>query len=172
MKKSLIIALCCITVLFAACKKEKPYEKYLGNYKGSCLIDPTISFENPMVPGQTVIQEVDDVTLPMEINITAGEADDQIIVTYKPEDQEKTYTFTGTILKTEVVDFGTVTVSEVIDGYTVNADVDMTGTLVNDIFSLSGTLNGTGYAPLFPDIPISMTGTLNAILNKQTETTK
>ena len=170
MKKTLIIAMCCITVLFAACKKEKPYEKYLGNYKGSCLVDPTISFENPMIPGQTVTQELDDVTLPMEINITAGQADDQIVVTYKPEDEGNVYTFKGTIQQNDVVDFGTITVNEIIDGYTVNANVDLTGTLVNDVFSLSGPVSGTGYAPLLPGVPVAITGTLNAILNKQTTT--
>ena len=43
MKRSLIIALCCLSVLFAACNKEKPYEKFIGDYEGSGTINGTIT---------------------------------------------------------------------------------------------------------------------------------
>ena len=56
--------MCCITVLCAACKKEKPYEKFVGDYKGNCLIDPTITMDNPLIPGQTITQHLDDIPIP------------------------------------------------------------------------------------------------------------
>ena len=171
MKKSLVIALCCITVLFAACKKEKPNEKFIGDYKGSCLVDPTVTFENPLIPGQTLTQELDDITIPMEVTITAGDADDRIVMSYKPEGQDRTYTFNGTINKHDVVEFGTINLIETYEGYTVNATVDMTGTLVENAFSLTGTINGTGTTALL-EVPINMTGSMNAILNKVVNTTK
>ena len=171
MKKSLVIALCCITVLFAACKKEKPNEKFIGDYKGSCLVDPTVTMENPLIPGQTITQEIDDITIPMEVTISAGAEDDQIVLTYKPEGQDRTYTFNGTINKNNVVDFGIVNLNETYDGYTVNASVDMTGTLVERVFSLTGTINGTATTPLF-EVPVNITGDMTAVLNKVTNTTK
>lgn len=167
MKKSFVIALCCITVLFAACKKEKPYEKFIGDYKGSCLVDPTVTMENPLIPGQTVTQELDDVTIPLEVSISAGDADDQILMTYKPEDQDRIYTFTGTIDKNDVVTFGVVNLIETYEGYTVNATIDMTGTLVEKIFSLTGTFNGTATTPIF-DVPVNITGNMAGTLNKIT----
>lgn len=169
MKKTLIIAMCCITVLFAACKKEKPYEKFIGDYKGSCLVEPTITVENPLIPGQTITQEVDDITLPLEVTISAGAADDQILMTYKPEGQDKTYTFTGTIDKNDMVEFGTVAINETYEGSTVNATVDMTGSLAENIFSLVGTFKGTATTALF-EIPVNITGNLTGVLNKVTAT--
>ncbi len=166
MKKSLVIAMCCITVLCAACKKEKPYEKFVGDYKGNCLIDPTITMDNPLIPGQTITQNLDDITIPMEVTLSAGDADDRIVMTYQPEGQDRTYSFYGTIKKNDVVEFGTVSINETFEGYTINANVaNMTGTLVNTTFSINGTVNGTGSTLLF-DTPITMTGSMNAVLNK------
>lgn len=168
--------MCCFTVLFAACKKEKPYEKFIGNYEGSCLVDPTVMFENPMIPGQTVTQELDDITIAMKVTISAGNADDQIVMTYKPEDQDKIYTFNGTIGKNNVVAFEKANITETYEGTTVNGTVDMTGTLVENVFSLTGTCNGNGTisltVPMAVETPITFTGKMTAVLNKVTNTTK
>ena len=39
MKKHLIIALCCLAALFTACNKEKPNEKFIGDWYGDGIVN-------------------------------------------------------------------------------------------------------------------------------------
>lgn len=159
MKKTLIIAMCCLTVLFAACKKEKPYEKFVGTYEGNTSIHATISFNSPIGTGMS--QSFDFVS-PMNITLSAGNADNKLILTYKPEDEETIYTTTGTITDNKVV-FDPVQLNEVIDEYTVNAQVNMNGSITDNAFTLQGDINGTGQIEI---LPFSLSGNFSGVLNK------
>ena len=165
MKKSLIIAMCCITVLFAACKREKPYEKFIGNYKGSDLVEATVSVENPLIPGQTMVQELDPLSFAMEATIAAGDADNKLVMILKPENEEETFTLVGIIDK-EQVTFETATINQTIDGYSIDMTANLTGTLVNNVLSVTGPFSGTGSTALL-EIPVSVSGKMTMILNKQ-----
>lgn len=164
MKKSLIIAMCCITVLFAACKKEKPYEKFLGNYNGSALVNGTVTIGS----GSTTLNKDIEQTFPMTISLSAGEADNKLVLTYIPDEQQETFTATGTITNDKVV-FDPIQVNQVIEGSAIDITLNLEGTLTGNIFAMNGTFNGDGNVSiagqLIP-IPFTTTGTVTANLNK------
>lgn len=139
MKKTLIIALCCITVLFAACKKEKPYEKFIGNYDGTVLVNGALKF--PFFP--QLNKEINNEPFELNFALTQGETDDQVILTYAPSGQNQTFTTTGNI-KDNFVDFAPIIVNQDIDQSHLNASIDLEGTLANDELALTGTLTGNG----------------------------
>ncbi|MBQ6772127.1 MAG: hypothetical protein IJP44_14275 [Bacteroidales bacterium] len=172
MKKSLVIAMCCITVLFAACKKEKPYEKFIGNYEGACLVDATITIDNPVFPGSSTNQDFNNINMPIEATVSAGDADNKLVMTCKFENQNETYSIAGTINKDQVT-FDTYTINQTINesqfSGTINATLNMTGTLVNNVLSLTGNLSGTGTTALL-DVPFDIMGNMTGTLNKLTTT--
>lgn len=164
MKKSLIIAMCCITVLFAACKKEKPYEKFIGNYNGSALVKGTLSIGSG---GTSLTQDIEQ-TFPMLISLSAGDADNKLVLTYAPEGQEETFTATGTITDDKVV-FDPIHIIYEIEGSPVDLTINMNGALAGSIFAMDGTFNGSGNLNIAGQpipIPFTVTGTVNANLNK------
>lgn len=164
MKKTLIIALCCITVLFAACKKEKPYEKFVGNYKGDAIADITLNATGGIFDFE---HDLEGITLPIKINLSPGKSDNQVILTYTNDDIDEVYQTTGTIDK-DFVDFEPITTNVTIEGNTVNTTLDLEGNLVETILSLSGTLNGSGTLPGNEgvSIPFTAKGKVKAELEK------
>lgn len=165
MKKVFIIALCCISLVFAACKKEKPYEKFIGSYEGSALLKGTVSFD---VVGVGSFEQDIENTFPMDITLSAGSADDKLVMTYTSEDQSETFTATGTITDDQV-DFDPVQIKQEIEGSLVSLTLDMEGTLTGNIFALSGTVDGEGNITMmeYPlPIPFGITGTISANLDK------
>ena len=80
MKKHLIIALCCLAALFTACNKEKPNEKFIGDWYGNGVANVTLTMTVPT--GGSYSQEFNNITVPMSINLAAGETKDQVIFTY------------------------------------------------------------------------------------------
>ena len=175
MKKTLIIAMCCITVLFAACKKdnpvepEKPNEKFIGNYAGACLINGTASLINPLSPNTPISQAIDSLSLPMSLIIAAGEADDKVIMTAKPENQEETYTVNGTVSDNNV-EFEAFTMeSDFSEGQvfgTVSATLVMSGTLTGNTLNVSGTITGNGTATNLANIPFNLAGDMTGTFTK------
>ena len=156
--------MCCITVLFAACKKEKPYEKFIGNYNGSALVKGTLSIGSG---GTSLTQDIEQ-TFPMLISLSAGDADDKLVLTYTPEDQQETFTAIGTIKDDKVV-FDPIQIEQVIEGSVVNLTLNLNGALAGSIFALNGTFNGSGNLTISGQplpIPFTATGTINANLNK------
>lgn len=165
MKKTFILALCCISLVFAACKKEKPYEKFIGSYEGSALLRGTVSFN--MGSMGSFVQDIEN-TFPMDITLSAGNADNKLVMTYTPDDQSETYTATGTITDDQVV-FDPIEVEQEIEGALISLTLDLEGTLSGNIFALSGTFNGDGNLTIadYPlPIPYSVTGTVSANLDK------
>ena len=166
MKKTLIIALCCITVLFAACKKEKPYEKFVGDYKGDATADVTLTLN---IMGNTFEQDFEGLSMPMNINLSPGKSDNQVILTYTNDEVEEVYQTTGTIDK-DFVDFEPITTNVAIEGNMVNATLDLEGNLIETVLSLSGTLNSSGTLPgdegIGSSVPFTAEGTVKAELEK------
>lgn len=166
MKRGIIIVLCCISVLFAACNKQKPNEKFVGDYAGDGFVNGTVSFT--IGPGQTVNQDISDVSIPMSINLAAGEAKNEIILTYINDEIEEVYTTKG-IVNDYDVDFEPITIKQVIEGTSIDLVLDMEGSL-NDqetILSLSGTVKGSGsMGEEGVSIPFNVDGTMTAELTK------
>ena len=167
MKKNLFIAMCCITVLCAACKKEKPYEKFIGSYNGSALVEGTISYSF----GGTSLSNDIKQTLPMAIDLSAGDADNRLVLTYTPEGLNETYTATGTINEDKVT-FDPVVVKETIEGKDINLTLNMNGIISGTIFSLNGDFSGNGNISILEQpipLPFTATGTITANLDKLLE---
>jgi len=165
MKKALIIALCCISVLFAACKKEKANEKFIGNYKGECVIEGTVSFENPLSPGQYVVETIKEDS-PMEVSISAGAADNKVVMRMKADDFDDTYTVVGT------VDGGMIAFEEFsienVEGYNFTAAIVMAGALTGNLLTLTGPFAGEGALTIEGhSFPFSTEGDMTCVLNKQ-----
>ena len=170
MKKFAIIAMCCITMLFAACNKEKPNEKFIGDWYGSGLANGTMSMN---ILGQEQVQDFNNIAIPMDVNLAAGEAKNEVILTYTSEEMHETYTTKG-IIDGYNVDFDPIDINMTVQGTTIKATLDLMGALSSseDILSLNGTVNGQGsYAIEGYSIPYTATGTVTADLRRGTSPT-
>lgn len=170
MKKTLIIALCCITVLFAACKKEKPYEKFVGMYDGEVLINGT--FQVPLFPQLNRI--IENEPFKLDFTLTQGSNDNQVILTYKPQGQNETYATTGNI-KDNFVDFEPITVNQDIDQSHLNATIDLEGTIADNQLALEGTMSGKGslmYGEMTFPVNYTIDATLNGTIQRYVEPEK
>lgn len=168
MKKHLIIALCCLAALFTACNKEKPNEKIIGDWYGDGVANITLTLTLPN--GSSYNQELNNITVPMSINLAAGESKDQVIFTYTNEEVHETYTTKGTVKNSEV-DFDPINVNMSIQGSTVTATLDLKGILSSneDELALNGSVSGQGnYAEGGLSIPYNATGTITANLHRGT----
>ena len=99
MKKTFIIALCCMALSFAACKPDNPTpagpddsvdhtEKYVGSYIGSYVFNITSMNHQP----GTASLEVDDIGM----DITQGDADNTVVATVSIDNQTQHATGTTT----------------------------------------------------------------------------
>jgi predicted component of type VI protein secretion system len=169
MKRTLIIALCCLTALLAACNKEKPNEKFIGDWYGNGVANVTMTITLPA--GGPINQEFNNITVPMSINLAAGETKDQVIFTYTNEEVHETYTTKG-IVKNNDVDFDPISVNITVEGTTVAATLDLKGILSTsgDVLALNGAVSGQGNLA-DGDVPYTATGTITANLNRGTAPT-
>jgi hypothetical protein len=144
MKKTLIIALCCIAVTFAACKK--PVEptpedtvdyttNYVGNYIGSYNFAIT-SMNNQ---ASSLTFQIDNIGM----NITKGTAFNAIAATVTVDNE--TRQTTGKALK-DKADFETVhlIIDKPDQGYRFELDLKMEGTKESDNLNITGTFSGNG----------------------------
>lgn len=171
MKRTIIIAMCCLAVLLAACNKEKPNEKFIGDWYGNGIANVTMSLTVPT--GGSYTQDFNNITVPMSINLAAGETKDQVIFTYTNEEVHETYTTKGTI-KNNDVDFDPISVNITVEGTTVMATLDLKGVLSTseDVLALNGTVSGQGnYAEGGLFVPYTANGTITANLNRGTAPT-
>lgn len=169
MKRTLIIALCCLTALLAACNKEKPNEKFIGDWYGNGVANVTMTITLPA--GGPINQEFNNITVPMSINLAAGETKDQVIFTYTNEEVHETYTTKG-IVKNNDVDFDPISVNMTVEGTTVAATLDLKGILSTsgDVLALNGAVSGQGNLA-DGGVPYTATGTITANLNRGTAPT-
>jgi len=145
MKKTLVIALSCLVVLFAACKKPveptpEPVDyapNYVGNYIGQFTL--TINSMNN--------QAVSNMSFPIDgigMDITKGQEINAITATVTVEDESHQTTGTATADK---ADFGTVhlVIDKPDQNYYFNLDLVMEGTKAeSDTLNIVGTFSGNG----------------------------
>ena len=147
MKKTFIIALCCMALSFAACKPEPTpndpvddvdyTEKYVGNYIGT--YEFTILTMNN--------EPVTNMVFPMDnigMAITKGEGDNAITATVTVDNETRQ---THGTAKAEKADFESVSLS--IDkpdqGYMFNLNLKMEGKKVDsDTLNVTGDFSGNG----------------------------
>ena len=169
MKKTLIIALSCLVVLFAACKK-KPVEptpvdytaNYVGNYIGQFTLSIT-SMNNSAVSNMSF--PIDSIRM----DIAKGAETNAITATVTVDNESHQSAGTATA---EKADFGTVRL--VIDkpdqNYSFNLDLVMEGTkAVSDSLNIVGTFSGTGSANIMGQEQVfnEVSGTINGKLGNR-----
>ena len=173
MKKTLIIALCCLVAVMAACKK-KPVEptpdpepvnyaeQYVGSYLGS--FDFTIlTMNNEAVTNMTF--PIDNITM----NIAEGEGENAITATVTVDNETRQTTGTAT---EEKANFETVHI--IIDkpdqGYRFDLDLKMEGNkMAADSLNIAGTFTGNGTFVFMGETNIldEVSGNVNGQLGKQ-----
>ena len=169
MKKTLIIALCSLAVLFAACTKPEPDPEpvdytpnYVGNYVGQFSLTITSMNNQPQ----------SNMTFPIEgisMDITKGEEINAIMASVTVEDE--THYTNGTAME-DKADFETVRL--VIDKpdqfYKFNLDLKMEGTKTEgDTLNIVGSFSGDGNATIMGQEQIfnEVSGTFSGKLVKQ-----
>lgn len=169
MKKTLIIALSCLVVLFAACKK-KPVEptpvdytaNYVGNYIGQFTLSIT-SMNNSAVSNMSF--PIDSIRM----DIAKGAEANAITATVTVDNESHQSAGTATA---EKADFGTIRL--IIDkpdqNYSFNLDLVMEGTkAVSDSLNIVGTFSGNGSANIMGQEQVfnEVSGTINGKLGKR-----
>jgi len=142
MKKTLIIALCCIVAMMTACKKEpeKPTnyaEQYVGSYLGSFAF--TILTMNN--------EAVNNMTFPIDnigMDITQGEEINTIIATVNVDNETRQTTGTTSMEKAEFNSVGLV-IDKPDQHYRFNLDLKLDATKPSaDSLNIIGTYTGNG----------------------------
>ena len=173
MKKTLIIALCSIAVVFAACKK--PVEptptpepvvdyttQYVGNYLGQFTFT-IVSMNNE--PQSNLTFPIDSIRM----DITKGDADNTVVATVTVDNE--THQTQGTATEANA-DFGTVhlVIDKPDQHYSFNLDLKMEGSkAASDTLNIVGSFTGKGAAEIMGQEQIfdEVSGTLNGKLLKQ-----
>jgi hypothetical protein len=169
MKKTLIIALSCLVVLFAACKK-KPVEptpvdytaNYVGNYMGQFTLTIT-SMNNSAVSNMSF--PIDSI----KMDIAKGTETNAITATVTVDNESHQTSGTATADK---ADFGTVhlVIDKPDQHYSFNLDLKMEGSkAASDTLNIVGSFTGKGTAEIMGQEQIfdEVSGTLNGKLLKQ-----
>ena len=185
MKKTLLIALCSLAVLFAACKKEDQPEqpdptpadytaKYVGNYIGQFTLNiVSITMNNQQQQNSAIPPvQIDSV----KMDITKGTEANTVTATVTVDN--KSHQTTGTVTD-EKAHFEAVQViidetSQLNTPYIFDLDLILDGTKVaSDSLNVVGTFSGNGKAT-FPtpqgmqeQIIDEVSGTLSGKLVKQ-----
>lgn len=171
MKKTLLIALCSIAVVFAACKK--PVEptptpelvdytvKYVGNYIGPFTLNITSMNNQP----QTMNYTIDSI----HMDIVKGDADNVVTATVTVDNESHQTNGTATA---EKADFETVRL--VIDKpdqhYSFDLNLKMESSPIqNGKTTVNGTFSGKGMAELFGQLQVfdEVSGNITGELTKQ-----
>ena len=149
MKKTLIIAMCCIVALMAACKK-KPVdptpepdpvnyaEQYQGNYIGQFTLT-ICTMNNESVTN--MVFPIDNI----QMDIAKGDEDNTVTATVTVDNESRQ---TSGVTNKEKVDFETVNL--IIDKpdqqYLFDLDLQLEGEKPNsDSLNITGTFTGSGY---------------------------
>ena len=169
MKKEIVITLCCLVVLFAACKKPveptpTPVDyapNYVGNYIGELTL--TINSMNN--------QAVSNMAFPIDgigMDITKGQDINAITATVTVDNESHQTTGTATADK---ADFGSVhlIIDKPDQNYYFNLDLVMEGTKADsDTLLIVGTFSGDGSATIMGQEQVfnEVSGTINGKLAK------
>lgn len=171
MKKGIIIALCSLAVLFAACTKPEPEPEpvdyapnYVGNYLGQFSLTITSMNNQPQSNMTFPIANVGmDITKGVEANTVTA------TVTVDNESHQTTGTTTE-----EKVDFGSIPIN--IDkpdqNYWFKLNLKMDGSMdISDTLNITGSFTGNGSASIMGQEQVfnEVSGTLTGKLGRQIE---
>lgn len=168
MKKTLIIALCCIAALMTACKKPvepQPVDyatNYVGDYLGSFTLT-ILTMNNEAVNNMSF--PVDGISL----NVAKGETINTITATVTVDDESHQ---TFGVTTSEKADFETIhlKIDKPDQHYMFNLDLKMEGNKPsNDTLNIIGTFSGNGTFDFMGETQVlnEVSGTVNGILGKQ-----
>ena len=171
MKKTLLIALCSLAVLFAACKPEPEPEPidYAPNYVGDYLGQYTLTITSMNNQTQT------GMSFPLEgIGMTITKGEEVNAITASVTVGNETYYTNGTATA-EKATFETVHLvidetHQISNPYIFNLDLLMEGTkAVSDTLNITGSFSGNGSATIMGQEQVfeEVSGTLIGKLVKQ-----
>lgn len=173
MKKTLIIAICCIAVLFTACKKpveptpepipepETDYSSvYIGNYLGEFTL--TLSGTMDTIPLTELSFPFDSIVM----DITKGEAINEILASMTIDNE--VYQTKGTTTA-EKADLETVHLNLNKPDFSIIGDIKLEAKPTEDNnLTLGGDFTGSGTIMFMgQSLPIQATGVVNGLLEKQ-----
>jgi hypothetical protein len=173
MKKTFIIALCCMALSFAACKPDNPTpsdpvddvdytEKYVGNYNGT--YEFTILTMNN--------EPVTNMVFPMDnigMVITKGEGDNAITATVTVDNETRQTSGTATIDKADF-ELLHLIIDKPDQGYRFDLDLKMEGNKIAAAsLNIAGTFTGNGTFVFMGETQIldEVSGNMNGQLGKQ-----
>ena len=173
MKKTLIIALCCILAVMAACKKKpvdptpepEPVnyaEQYVGNYLGSFAFT-ILTMNNEAVTNMTF--PIDNITM----NIAEGEGENAITATVTVDNETRQTSGTATIDKADF-ELLHLIIDKPDQGYRFDLDLKMEGNkIAADSLNIAGTFTGNGTFVFMGETNIldEVSGNMNGQLGKQ-----
>ena len=173
MKKTLIIALCCILAVMAACKKKpvdptpepEPVnyaEQYVGNYLGSFAFT-ILTMNNEAVTNMTF--PIDNITM----NIAEGEGENAITATVTVDNETRQTSGTATIDKADF-ELLHLIIDKPDQGYRFDLDLKMEGNkIASDSLNIAGTFTGNGTFVFMGETNIldEVSGNMNGQLGKQ-----
>ena len=151
--------------------EEKPNAKFLGEYQGNALCSGTM--EASVTGMDPIQQEVTDIEMPTILTISEGETMNEVVVTYKINDQESTANGTVEGDKVNIVlDDVPYTFNYPMNGFTISPtlvlNLNLIATLVGDQLQLEGTCKGDGEINLFVyNGTMSIDGTIGGSLTKE-----
>ncbi len=175
MKKTLIITLCCIIAVMAACKKDpveptpEPVdisELYVGDFLGNLTISVTGTLYDTLgneIPVTTPMDfPIDNITM----QIMEGASDDVLNMSVTIDNE--TYESPGTATKESAV-FERVPLNLDKPGYIINGDIQLiVFPTESDTLNLGGDFKGAGTASLFgATYDLDASGVINGKLTKQ-----
>lgn len=170
MKKGIIIALCGLAIVFAACKKPveptpEPVDytpNYVGDYIGQFTLTITSMNNNPM---SNLAFPIDSIGM----SITKGAETNAITATVSVENE--THQTTGTAME-QKIDFGTIpfSIDKPDQNYSFTLDLKMEGNkTASDTLNIIGSFSGSGQASIMGQEQVfdEVSGTLSGKLVRQ-----
>lgn len=167
MKKTLIIALCSLAVMFAACKKPvEPTVDYTSNYVGNYIGQFTLSITSM---NHTAISNLDFPIDGIKMNIAKGNEANAITATVTVDNES--HQTTG-IASADKVDFQPVllNIDKPDQHYAFHLDLVLEGTKPTaDSLNIFGSFSGNGSASIMGQEQVydEVSGTISGRLLKQ-----
>ncbi len=167
MKKTLIIALCSLAVMFAACKKPvEPTVDYTSNYVGNYIGQFTLSITSM---NHTAISNLDFPIDGIKMNIAKGNEANAITATVTVDNES--HQTTG-IASADKVDFQPVllNIDKPDQHYAFHLDLVLEGTKPTaDSLNIIGSFSGNGSASIMGQEQVydEVSGTISGRLLKQ-----
>lgn len=166
MKKTLIIALCSLAVMFAACKKPvEPTVDYTSNYVGNYIGQFTLSITSTNPPISNLDFPIDGI----KMNIAKGTEANAITATVTVDNES--HQTTG-IASADKVDFQPVllNIDKPDQHYAFHLDLELEGTKPTaDSLNIIGSFSGNGSASIMGQEQVydEVSGTISGRLLKQ-----